>query len=136
MPADNDIPNGTEVPALAERLAALDDPALRRERGFGRGRSPGEALWSCLVAITGYPYRGTGLDAGIARRLGVSHQYWSGMKRDGKVHGTLPHIHAMGLILLSLKPDDHVVCDPSWMERSTLPEPAVRRPYSRVGRGT
>lgn len=126
MSLDPDIPS-LSIPSPKDRVLHLDDPALVEARGYGRGRTPGEALWSCVVAITGYPYRGSGLDSALARRLGLSPQHWSGLKTKGPVHGTLPVVHSLGLVFVSLAADDHIVCHPSWMPvpAGNWPKPAV-----------
>lgn len=119
-------PIPTEIPPAKERVRYLDDPTLVEARGYGRGRTPGEALWSCVVAITGYPYRGSGLDSALARRLDLTPQHWSGLKADGGVHGTLPVVHRLGLVFVSLSEDDHIVCHPSWLSRAgDWPRPVV-----------
>lgn len=125
MSPDTDIPNASIEPAR-ERVSALDDLSLVEARGYGRGSTPGEALWSCVVAITGYPYQGVGLNTAIARRLGVSPQYWSGVKRNGHATGVVDLVHQLGLVFVSLTPTDHIVCHRSWLARAgDFPRPVV-----------
>ena len=125
MDRENAVAGETILPPKA-RGARLDDPVLARDLGYGRGRCAGEALRSCLLAITGYPFAGSGLDSAIARRLGVTPQRWGGMKTAGNASAIAPFAHKLGLVLLALGPRDYIVCHPSWLRHAgNWPRPEV-----------
>lgn len=102
-----------EIPSVEERVARLDDPEAVKAHGYGRGRTPGEALWSCLVSVTGFPYRGSGLAARLAERLGLSPQVWGYVSDRGAAGSVLPHLSKLGLVLVSVSETDHIVCHAS-----------------------
>ena len=109
-----------------QRGARLDDPVLVRDLGYGRGKCAGEALRSCVLAITGYPYAGTGLDSAIAKRLGMTPQRWGGLKEQGNASSVAPLANSLGLVLVALGPSDFVVCHSSWLRPdSNWPRPEV-----------
>lgn len=115
-----------EILPAKQRGARLDDPALVRDLGYGRGRCAGEALRSCLLAITGYPYAGTGLDSAIAKKLGMTPQRWGGIKENGNASAVVPIANRLGLVFVSLGPRNFIVCHESWLRHAgNWPRPEV-----------
>lgn len=100
------------APSPADRVQRLADPERVKRDGYGRGKTHGEAFYRCAVAITGYPYRGTGLHSALARWFGVTPAALAAVRTAGAV-SVAPLADRLGLAIVRLGPNDVVVCHPS-----------------------